>query len=65
MKKLFFMIALGAISLGSVFAAVPMHNTRNTMQTDTSKKVDTGKMKKKMKKGKMKMKMKDTTKMGS
>lgn len=61
MRKLFFMIALGAISFGGVFAAVPMHNTKSTMQTDTSK------MKKKMKtkKGKMKMKMKDTTKMGS
>jgi len=57
------MIALGAISFGSVFAAIPMHNTK-TMQTDTGK-ADTGKMKKKMKKGKMKMKMKDTTKMGS
>ncbi|WP_158990485.1 hypothetical protein [Mucilaginibacter sp. L196] len=65
MRKLFCMIALGAISFGSVFAAVPMPNTKTTMQTDTGKKVDTGKMKKKWKKGKMKMKMKDTTKMGS
>jgi len=55
------MIALGAISLGSVFAAVPMHSTKSTMQTDTSKM----KKKTKVKKGKMKMKMKDTTKMGS
>jgi len=61
MKKLFCMIALGAISFGSVFAAIPMRNTKTTMQTDTSKM----KKKTKVKKGKMKMKMKDTAKMGS
>jgi len=54
MKKLICMIALGAISFGSVYAAVPVNHT--TMQTDTGKtmkkkkktkmKSDTGKMKK-------------------
>jgi hypothetical protein len=61
MKKLFCIIALAAISFGSVFAAVPVHNTKTTMLVDTV-------MKKKMKvetdttKIKMNTK-KDTTKM--
>jgi hypothetical protein len=45
MKKMFCMIALGAISFGSVMAAVPVkHNP--TMKTDTTvkkKKVKVGK----------------------
>ncbi|MBB6108411.1 hypothetical protein [Mucilaginibacter lappiensis] len=59
MKKALCIIALTAISFGSVFAyGVPVKTVHSTMQTDTTKK----KMKhKKMKKdGKMK---KDTTKM--
>jgi hypothetical protein len=60
MKKMFCMIALAAISFGSVFAAIPMHSTK-AMQTDTSK------MKKKIKtkNGKTKVKVKDSTKVGS
>ncbi len=45
MKKLFCMIALGAISFGSVFAAAPVRHT-NAVQTDTVK------VKKKVKKKK-------------
>ncbi|MDN3579410.1 hypothetical protein [Mucilaginibacter flavus] len=58
MKKALCMIALAAISFGSVFAEVaPAKSSHGIMQTDTMK------MKKKVKKGKMKMKkkMKDTT----
>jgi hypothetical protein len=58
MKKAFCMIALAAISFGSVFAEVaPAKSSHGIMQTDTVK------VKKKVKKGKMKMKkkMKDTT----
>ena len=57
---MFCMIALAAISFGSVFAAIPMHSTK-AMQTDTSK------MKKKIKtkNGKTKVKVKDSTKVGS
>ena len=60
MKKLICMIALGAVSFGSVFAAAPTLQ----MQTDTSKKMMKKEMK--MKKDSMKMQkkmMKDTTKM--
>jgi len=61
MKKVICMVALAAISFGSVFAAVPV--THMGMQTDTVKmkkkkvkmKTDTSKVKIKMKK--------DTTKM--
>lgn len=67
MKKLCCMIALAAVSFGSVYAA-PV--TGSTMKTDTTVKKDTTmKMKKKKMKvktdtSKMKMKMKkDTTKM--
>ncbi|GAA4324128.1 hypothetical protein GCM10023149_25490 [Mucilaginibacter gynuensis] len=60
MKKTLCMLALGAFSFGSIYAAgVPT----TTMQQDTTKKVK--KDKKKMKKHHMKdstdMKMKDTT----
>lgn len=53
MKKLFFMIALGAISFGTVVAAVPVTHASNT-KTDTvvRKKV------KKRKNGTMKIKVK-------
>ena len=67
MKKLCCMVALAAISFGSVYAAPVIGST---MKTDTTIKKDTTmKMKKKKWKmksdtGKMKMKMKkDTTKM--
>ncbi|WP_295716623.1 hypothetical protein [Mucilaginibacter sp.] len=47
MKKALCMIALAAISFGSVFAhGVPVKSSNGSMQTDTTKK----KMKKKMKK---------------
>lgn len=60
MKKMFCMIALGAITFGTVATAAPIHSTNPTM------KADTGKMKMKTKKtkhgtSKMKMKAKDTT----
>jgi len=61
MKKLFCMIALGAISFGSVYAAT----TTPRMQTDTGKttmKKKKVKMKTDTSKTKIKMK-KDTTKM--
>jgi hypothetical protein len=57
MKKVICMIALAAISYGTVFAAVPIKTTAVT---------DTVKEKKKVKNGKVKMKKtvkKDTTKM--
>jgi hypothetical protein len=60
MKKLCCMVALAAISFGSVYAA-PVSGNR--MQTDTTK-MKKKKMKMKTDTGKMKMKMKkDTTKM--
>jgi hypothetical protein len=45
MKKLISMIALAAISFGSVYAHATVSKT-NTMQTDTSKKKKTKPMKK-------------------
>jgi hypothetical protein len=51
MKKLISMIALAAISFGSVYAHATVNASRSVMQTDTSKK--------KMKK--MKKMKKDTT----
>jgi hypothetical protein len=51
MKKLCCMIALAAISFGSVYAEIPASHAKTTMSADTT-------MKKKSKK-----KMKDTTKM--
>ena len=44
MKKLISMIALAAISFGSVYA-IP-HNVKSAMQTDTTKKKKTKPMKK-------------------
>ena len=62
MKKLFCMIALAAISFGSVFAAVPLHHIKTTMPVDTV--IKKKKIKVKTDSTKMKMKMKkDTTKM--
>jgi hypothetical protein len=60
MKKLFCMVALAAISFGSVFAAAPIHHA-GTIQTDTTIKKKKMKMKSDTSKMKMKMK-KDTTK---
>ena len=61
MKKFCCVIALAAISFGSVYAAVPV---RPGMQTDTTMKMKKKKMKMKSDTGKMKMKMKkDTAKM--
>jgi len=58
MKKALCMIALAAISFGSVFAHVaPVKSSHGIMQTDTGKM----KMKMKHKKSKMKHKMSDTT----
>jgi len=54
MKKLFLMIALGAITLGSVYAYNPSTTVKASMQTDTTKK-------KKMKTKKDSTKKKDTT----
>lgn len=54
MKKIISIIALAAITLGSVYAAPVQQQTDST-------KTDTTKMKKKS--GKMKKKMKDSTKM--
>ncbi|MDB5010856.1 MAG: hypothetical protein JWR67_1941 [Mucilaginibacter sp.] len=53
MKKVICMIALAAISYGTVYAALPMQTQTDTTKMKTKKK--TTKMKKKMKK--------DTTKM--
>lgn len=63
MKKLICVVALSAISFGSVYAAIPV--SHNQMQTDTGKmKMKKKKMKVKTDTGKMKMKMKkDTAKM--
>jgi hypothetical protein len=63
MKKLCCMIALAAISFGSVYAATPVKGAK--MQTDTTKvKMKKKKVKMKGDTTKMKMKMKkDTTKM--
>jgi hypothetical protein len=49
MKKLFCMIALGAITFGSVFAAAPVRHFGTTMQTDTTTKVKKHKTKTKIK----------------
>jgi hypothetical protein len=58
MKKALCMIALAAISFGSVFAyGAPVKSSNGTMQTDTTKV----KVKKKNGKTKIKKKMKDTT----
>ncbi len=54
MKKLFCMIALAAISFGTVSAAIPVKASQDTTKKSTMKKKH-GTMKKKMKK--------DTTKM--
>jgi hypothetical protein len=54
MKKLFCMIALAAISFGTVSAAIPVKARQDTAKT---------KIKKKDTKVKTKKKMKDTTKM--
>lgn len=59
MKKLFCMIALGAITFGSVFAAAPATGIK-TLQTDTTKKKKKEKIKTDTSKSKTK---KDTTKM--
>jgi opacity protein-like surface antigen len=59
MKKVCCMIALAAITLGSVYAAVPVKTTHSVAVTDTAK-TDTSKVKKKGMKMKKKMK-KDTT----
>jgi hypothetical protein len=56
------MIALGAITFGSAFAAMPIHHFNSTMQTDTTTKVKKHKTKTKMKSGDSTVK-KDTTKM--
>jgi hypothetical protein len=58
MKKMICMVALAAISFGTVFAHGPIVSAKaDVAQQDTAKK-----MKKKMKDGKMKKKMKkDTT----
>jgi len=62
MKKLFCMIALGAITFGSVFAATPIHHFNSTMQTDTTTKVKKHKTKTKIKSNDATAK-KDSTKM--
>jgi hypothetical protein len=62
MKKLFCMIALGAITFGSVFAATPIHHFNSTMQTDTTTKVKKHKTKTKIKSDDATAK-KDSTKM--
>ena len=56
------MIALGAITFGSVFAAAPIHHFNSTMQTDTTTKVKKHKTKTKIKSNDATVK-KDTTKM--
>lgn len=61
MKKLCCMIALAAISFGTICSAAPVAGS--TMQTDTTTKVKKKKMKVKTDSSKTKMKMKkDTTK---
>ena len=59
MKKLGCMIALAAITFGSVYAGAPVHTGR-TMQTDTTKKMKKKKIKIKTDTSKVKIK-KDTT----
>ena len=62
MKKLCCIVALAAISFGTICSAAPVAGS--TMQTDTTTKVKKKKMKVKTDTSKMKMKMKkDTTKM--
>ena len=62
MKKLFCMIALGAISFGSVFAAAPVNTGKTIMLNDTVK-MKKKKVKMKTDSSKVKIKMKkDTTK---
>jgi hypothetical protein len=62
MKKLCCMIALAAISFGTICSAAPLAGS--TMKTDTTMKMKKKKVKMKSDTGKMKMKMKkDTTKM--
>lgn len=64
MKKLCCMIALAAMSFGTVCSAAPI--TGSSIHTDTITKVKKKKVKMKTDTGKMKMKMKmkkDTTKM--
>ena len=56
MKKLLCMIALAAISFGSVYAYGPVRTVKASMQTDTTKKKKTKPMKKDSTK-----KKKDTT----
>lgn len=62
MKKLFCMIALAAVSFGSVFAATPAAKAKSALLTDTTVKKKKIKMKTDTSKVKIKMK-KDTTKM--
>jgi len=62
MKKLCCIVALAAISFGTVCSAAPI--TGSTIKTDTTTKIKKKKMKVKTDTTKMKMKMKkDTTKM--
>ncbi|MFI5157300.1 MAG: hypothetical protein ACHQF4_00450 [Sphingobacteriales bacterium] len=61
MRKILCMIALGAISFGSVMAAAPIKVANHAMQTDTTTKVKKKKIKTKAGHSKMKVKMKDTT----
>ena len=46
MKKLICMVALGAITFGSVYAHSPSNTVKSSMQTDTTKKKKTKPMKK-------------------
>ena len=46
MKKLFCIMALGAISFGTVMAAAPVNHTAAVMKSDTTKKVKKVKVKK-------------------
>jgi hypothetical protein len=63
MKKVCCIVALAAISFGTVCSAAPITG-RSIIQTDTTTKMKKKKMKMKSDTGKMKMKMKkDTTKM--
>jgi hypothetical protein len=59
MKKLCCMVALAAISFGTICAAAPVHS--KTMMADTTVKVKKKKMKVKTDTSKMKMKMKKDT----
>jgi hypothetical protein len=62
MKKLCCIVALAAISFGTICSAAPV--TGSTIQTDTTTKVKKKKTKVKTDTSKMKMKMKkDTTKL--